>query len=300
LKDVVQAAKAISGYETPPRIMPKPFINGRYRRDGYAVELLAIDGEDGNYPVSLLLFAPDKKNEKHPAIIYLHPEGKSADAQPGGHIEQLVKKGYVVLAVDPLGIGETKHTSGRGLIDGYLGVLTGRSVVGIQAGDINRAVNFLKTIDYVDRNKIGAVAIDNLCLPLIHAASFDTSIKNSILIGSLVSYSSVALNKFYRMGVTKTAYGGVGHPFEVDFSWGVAGALKGYDLPDLIAAIAPRKVVMAGTKNHMLEVLQEPELYKEIEFPLSVFNRKAPSKFTMAPAGINIISLIDSAYTERF
>ena len=88
------------------------------------------------YCYSLLI----KKNKKHPAIIYLHPAGKSTDAHPGGYIEQLVRKGYVVLAVDPIGVGETKHTSGRGLIDGYLGVLTGRSVVGIQAGDIIRAV----------------------------------------------------------------------------------------------------------------------------------------------------------------
>ena len=300
LTDVVQAAKAISGYKAPSEIKPEPFINGRYHRNGYTVELLAINGEDGNYPVPLLLFTPDKKNKKHPAIIYLHPAGKSTDAHPGGYIEQLVRKGYVVLAVDPIGVGETKHTSGRGLIDGYLGVLTGRSVVGIQAGDIIRAVNFLKGFEYVDPNWIGAVAIDNLCLPLIHAASFDTSIKNTVLIGSLVSYSSVALNKFYRMGVTKTEYGGVGHPFEVDFSWGVAGVLRGYDLPDLIAAIAPRKVVMAGTKNHMLEVLQEPQLREELEFPLSAFNKKAPSKFTLASTGNNIISLIDSAYTERF
>jgi hypothetical protein len=63
------------------------------------------------------------------------------------------------------------------MIDGYLGVLTGRSVIGIQAGDINRAVNFLKSFAYVDPNNIGAVAIDNLCLSLIHAASFDSSIK---------------------------------------------------------------------------------------------------------------------------
>jgi hypothetical protein len=80
----------------------------------------------------------------------------------------------------------------------------------------------------------------------------------------------------------------------------VAGVLKGYDLPDLIAGIAPRKLIMAGTKNQMLEVLKEPELRKEFEFPLSVFNRKASSEFTLAPAGSNIISLVDSAYTERF
>jgi hypothetical protein len=94
-------------------------------------------------------------------------------------------------------------------------------------GDINRAVNFLKSFAYVDPNNIGAVAIDNLCLSLIHAASFDSSIKNIILIGSLVSYRSVVLNKFFKMGRTETGNGSVEHPYEFDFSWGVAGALTG-------------------------------------------------------------------------
>jgi len=298
LKDIVQSAKTISGYRVPTEIKPKAFINGRYRRDGYFIELLAINGEEGNYPIPVLLFTPVKRKEKQPAIIYLHPNGKSADAQPGGYIEQLVKKGYVVLAVDPLGVGETKQTAGRSLIDGYLGVLTGRSVVGIQAADINRAVNFLKSFAYVDPNNIGAVAIDNLCLSLIHAASFDSSIKNIILIGSLVSYRSVVLNKFFKMGRTETGNGSVEHPYEFDFSWGVAGALQGYDLPDLIASIAPRKVVMADTKNQLLEVLPESELRKELYFPISVYDKKAPRNFKLAFANPNIISLVDLSFSD--
>ena len=298
LKDVLQSAKMISGYMLPYEAKPRAFINGRYHRGAYSIELLAINGEDGNYPVTLLLFTPAKRDNKHKAIIYLHPDGKSTDAQPGGHIEQLVNKGYVVLAVDPIGVGETRQTAGRGLIDGYLGVLTGRSVVGIQAGDITRAVNFLKSLKYVDPEKIGAIAIDNLCLPLLHAASFDSSITNIILTGSLVSYSSVALNKFYRMGLTKTDYGGVGHPYEVNFSWGVAGALRAYDLPDLIASIAPRKVVMSNTKSHMTEVIAEPELRKELFFPLSVFAKKAPKNLKLLFASPNVVTLIDSSFAD--
>jgi len=298
LTDVVQSAKVISGYRPPSDIKPKAFINGRYRRDGYSIELLAINGEDDNYPIPLLLFTPAGQRKKYPAIIYLHSKGKDADAQPGGYIEQLVKKGYVVLAVDPLGIGETEHTAGRSLIDGYIGVLTGRSVVGIQAGDINRAVNFLKSINYVDTNKIGAIAFNNLCIPLIHAASFESSIKNIVLIGSLVSYRSVVLNKFYLMGVTKNENGGVEHPYEVNFSWGIAGALQGYDLPDLIASIAPRKVVMADTKNQMNEILPEEYLRKELAFTLSVFNNKAPSNFKLVLADTNLLSIIESSYAD--
>ena len=298
LQNAVASARRISGYRVPSEPQPKPFINGRYKRDGYTVELLAIKGEDGNYPIPLLLFTPSTPNKKHPAIIYLHPEGKDKDAHAGGYVEHLVKKGYVVIAADPIGIGETQQTAGRGLIDGYLGVLTGRSVVGIQAGDIVRVANFLKSIDNVDKDKIFAIAMDKLCLPLIHAASFDTSIKNVVLVGSLASFSSVALNKFYRMGVTKNENGGVEHPFEVNFSWGVADALTGYDLTDLIASIAPRKVVMADTKNQMQEVLATTELQKELCFPLSVYKRKAASNFNLVSSNGDLLSLLDSTFSE--
>jgi hypothetical protein len=44
--------------------------------------------------------------------------------------------------VDVLGVGETKNTATRGLADGYTAVLIGKSIVGIQAGDIVRVVGF--------------------------------------------------------------------------------------------------------------------------------------------------------------
>lgn len=298
LKDIVSSAMKISGYRLPSDIKPKAFINGRYRRQGYFLELLAINGEDDNYPIPILLFTPIERRKKHPAIIYLHPNGKNTDAQPGGHIEQLVKQGYVVIAVDPLGVGETKQTSGRSLIDGYIGVLTARSVVGIQAGDISRAVNFLKSLGYVDSNNISAIGINGLCLPLIHAASFDTSIKKMVLVGSLVSYSSVVLNRFYRVGLTKNENGGVEHPYEVNFSWGVAGALAAYDLPDLIASIAPRKIVMADTKNQMNEIVPDFEIRNELYFPLSVYDKKAPLNFKLALPNTNLISLVNLSFTD--
>jgi dienelactone hydrolase len=298
LKDVVASAMKISGYRRPADQNQKAFINGRYRRHGYFVELLALSGEDGNYPIPMLLFTPIERRKKHPAVIYLHPNGKNTDAQPGGFIEQLVKKGYVVIAVDPVGVGETRQTAGRSLIDGYIGVLTGRSVVGIQAGDITRAANFLKSLEYVDSGKIGAIGINDLCLPLIHAASFDTSIRKIVLVGSLVSFRSVVLNRFYRVGLTKNENGGVVHPYEVNFSWGVAGALEAYDLPDLIASIAPRKIVMADTKNQMNEIAPDSELRKELYFPLSVYDKKAPLNFKIASPNANLISLLNLSFAD--
>src|SRR4026209_1382880 len=134
LDKVTIKAKEISGYITPSTDKDGPFINGRYQRSGYTVQLDAIAGESEEYAIPILLFKPDD-NLKHPAIIYLHSKGKITDAEPGGEIEKLVKKGYIVAAADVLGVGEIKNTATRGDAEGYTAVLIGRSMVGVQAGD---------------------------------------------------------------------------------------------------------------------------------------------------------------------
>jgi len=287
LNKVKIKAKEISGYITPSRNRERPFINGKYQRDGYTVQLDAIAGESERYAIPVLLFKPDD-NLKHPAIIYLHSEGKAIDAGPGGEIEKLVKKGYIVAAADLLGVGETKHTAGRGHHLGYTAVLIGRSMVGIQAGDIVRVVNYLKDHSDVDGLKIGAIAFNEMCLPLIHAAAFDSSINNITLIGSLISYQSVAMNRHYRIGVTKRpGSDDYWHPFEIDFTWGIASVLTAYDLPDLIGCIAPRKIVLADPRDPMLEPASTQMIDKETEFPRSVYSSR------QAPGNLRILKKMD-------
>jgi len=270
-------AREISGYATPSPDKEGAFINGRYQRKGYTVELDAILGESGDYAIPVLLFKPDDSLVKHPAVVYLHSKGKITDAVPGGEIEELVKQGYVVAAADVLGMGETKHTSGRGHQDGYTEVLIGRSMVGIQAGDIIRVVNYLKSRSDVNPQKIGAIAFNEMCLALLHAAAFDSSINHISLIGSLISYQSVIMNRFYRIGITKRpGSDDYWHPYEVDFTWGIASVLTAYDLPDLMGCLAPRKIVLAGLIDSMLEPASTELISKELEFPRSVYAKRAP------------------------
>jgi cephalosporin-C deacetylase-like acetyl esterase len=270
LVNTLTKAKEISGYIAPTTNTKEAFINGRYQRDGYTVGLYAIDGE-GKYSIPFLLFIPDNRRDKNPAIIYVHPEGKITEAAPGAEIEKLVKQGYIVAAIDPLGIGETKNRATRGLADGYAGVLIGRSIVAIQAGDIARVAKYLENHKDVDNNRIGAVGKDGMCLPLIHAAAFEPLISNVTLIGSLLSYRLVAMNRFYRVGITKNEGGGLWHPYEVDFSWGIGGVLTAYDLPDLIACIAPRKVALSGIKDQMLEPASNELIDKEMQFAKTAY-----------------------------
>ncbi len=294
LNKVKIKAKEISGYKTPSRDKEGSFINGRYQRDGYTVQLDAIAGESDEYAIPILLFKPDDNLVKHPAIVYLHSKGKVTDAEPGGEIEKLVKKGYIVAAADVLGIGETTNTAARGYTDGYTAVLIGRSMVGIRAGDIVRVVNYLKNQSDVNPLKIGAIAFNEMCLALIHAAAFDSSINNIALIGSLISYQSVAMNRFHKIGITKRPNSDYWHPVEVDFTWGIASVLTAYDLPDLIGCIAPRKVLFAGITNAMLEPASAEVISEGLAFPRSVYSfKKVPQNMKTIEKTDDLTSIVN-------
>jgi cephalosporin-C deacetylase-like acetyl esterase len=295
LNRVRSRATELSGYNPPGNYSPDPFFNGRYQRQGYSVGRYAIRGE-GDYVIPLLLFVPAAVGKDRTALVYLHPQGKAAQAGPGGEIEALVRRGYVVAAVDPLGVGETKNTVIRAIADGYTGVMIGRSTVGIQAGDISRAVRYLRTLEGVDPARIGAVGIGDLCIPLIHAAALEPSIEGLVLAGSLSSYRCVAMNRIYRIGLLRHEGGGNVHPYEVDFSWGVGGALTAYDLPDLLGCMAPRRVVLSGLKNQLLRPASDQEVETDMAFPRRAYAHfGAAGNLRVVPATEDLGPLVDWA-----
>ena len=148
LREVDRQARQLSGYRDP--VPESPFFTGRYQREGYSVEKYFIKGE-GDYPLPYLLFRPDPSKEQDfqeqsELILWIHPEGKQAGAEPGGEIEQLVHQGYTVAAPDLPGTGELGPGLPRG--DSYINNVSynvlfaanqiGRSITGLRAGDINR------------------------------------------------------------------------------------------------------------------------------------------------------------------
>jgi dienelactone hydrolase len=274
LKRVLIDAKELSGYIVPID-KKEPVFRGAYQRDGYSVEMYAIEGE-GNYVIPMLLFKPYGSG-KYPAIIYINPDGKAMEASPGDHIEELVKKGFIVVLPDVIGIGETKFERPPSSDPGYPGysaVLIGRSVVGINAGDIVRVVNMLKKRNDVEYGKIGAIAIDEMCPALLHAAVFEPSISRIALLKPTVSYKTIVMNRFYKHSQS--------------FIWAVAGALTAYDLPDLIGCIAPRKVLLSELKDQMKNPASEDLINEELSFPRSVYS------FKDVPENLKVLSSYES------
>jgi hypothetical protein len=212
----------------------EPVFAGRIIRNGYTVEKYLVQGE-GDYIIPYLLFKPQKSGEKY--LIYLHPSGKSAEASAGGEIERFVFNGYTVLVPDLLGTGEMGpgNLNGDASFEGishniwYASMLIGRSITGIQAGDISRLILIIKMIS--NKARISGFARREMAAVLLHAAVFDSSIESLTLVEPFSSYRSIVMNRFYCHSYILSS---------------VPGALQEYDLPDLAAAIAPGRLVIAG------------------------------------------------------
>jgi len=244
LEKVREAAPRICGYQESDS-QPNAIYTGRYQREGYVIEKYCIQGE-ADYPIPFLLMLPDAA-EKHPVVLYLSPQGKSAEAGIGQELERFLKKGYAVLAPDLIGTGELGPGDFTG--DSYsckLGkasyniwfaqVLLGRSIVGLQAGDVSRLVQFLKARADIDSDRIAAVARAEMCPTLLHAAAFNKSISKIALIEPLISYRSMIMNRYYKPQLILTT---------------VANSLQSYDLPDLAASLAPRGLLVVNMTDQL-------------------------------------------------
>jgi hypothetical protein len=231
LPKVVDEVKKLSGYQEPHE-SSEPVFAGRLQRDGYSIEKYFLKGE-GEYVIPYLLLIPFQSNRK--MILYLHPDGKNAEASAGGEMEWFIKNGFTVLAPDLPGVGElgTGDFQGDAFIGGvshnvwYCATLIGRSIVGIQAGDIARLLT--ATQKKSGTEAIYGVAKKEMTSLLLHAASFIPALERIALVEPLTSYRSVVLNRFYHS------------PF---ISGAVPGMLNAYDLPDLAASLAPRKLLI--------------------------------------------------------
>jgi len=262
LPQVKSAAQKLSGY-VPPDGAPQAVFTGRYQRDGYCIEKYTLDGE-GEYVIPVLLMIPDE-GEKHPAVIYIHPDGKAAEAGKGGEMERLVEKGFAVLSPDLIGIGEMGAGNFRG--DSYIkdisyniwfaSILVARSIVGVQAGDVVRIVRYLESREDIAPESISAIARGEMCPVLLHAAAFEDSISKIALIEPLISYSSIVMNRYYSPQLIPAT---------------VAGALTAYDLPDLAACLAPRELLMINATDQNKERAKVELVEREMAVARSAYS----------------------------
>lgn len=259
---IVAGAKRESGYR-PPNLDDQPVMTGSSRRTGYVVERYFVKGE-GDYPIPYLQMVPAKPNGK--AVLYLHPAGKAAEGAKGKEIEWFVDRGYKVLAPDLVGIGEVgpgdasgerdfahRPNTGIGYRTWFAGMMIGRSILGVRAGDVVKLAHILKA---EGATEIVAVARGSLGPVALHAAAFTESIAGLAVLDSPASYRELATTLIYATEFIEMF---------------VPGALRSYDLPYLVAALAPRRVMVHNPLDGSAQRLGETEALAEYAVATTAF-----------------------------
>jgi hypothetical protein len=221
---------------------------GTIQRDGYSIEKLTLTPEPG-MQLPGLAFIPARPNGK--SCLYLHGESMKADAATGGPIEALVKQGHIVLAAELRGIGETetgqdKRDYGRGRFgrdvqEIFLAYLIGRSYVGMRTNDARSWAQFLAGYRTTpDRpTELHLVAVGEAAIPALHAAALDAERFASVRLRNMISSWAEVVSTPENLNQAASV---------------VHGALKHYDLPDLIELAGANKVRV----EEPLDVMGDP------------------------------------------
>ena len=198
---------------------PKRQESAVIERPGYTITETTFDTEDG-IVLKAKIFAP-KKTPSREAVLYLHENGRNADAASAGPIEKLVKEGHIVLAVDLRGVRES--------VQAFSAYVVGLSYVGMRAEDILVCARWLTEHQAAESpRQVRMIAVGNVGVPALHAAALEPDLFGSVkLIRSLISWSNIIeMKRSYDQLINA-----------------VHGALLVYDLDDLAKMLGSKVTI---------------------------------------------------------
>ena len=143
-----------------------------------------------------------------------------------------MRAGNVVLAVDPRGWGESgaEEAKKTGYAKSYQtamrALLVGRTMAGMQTGDVLRAFDYLAARHDVDSRRITVLGKGNGGVVALFVAALEPRVARVVCPGAPASYMEIVRAKM------PDGY----------FDLVAPGVLRDFDLPDVERALAPRRV----------------------------------------------------------
>ena len=207
---------------------------GTLQRGPVRIEKLTLRNAEGTV-LPALLFRP--ANTSTGLRLHLHEDGKQAEAGQGGPLEALARAGETVLAVDLRGLGELqrgKRTSGFEALfepnrkSATLAYLLGQSLAGMRTEDILACARFASD-QWNEGRPVHLTARGEAGIPALHAAALEPQLFASTrLERTLRTWTDVISTSRTRNQQANT----------------VSGALRFYDLPDLVSTLPGNKLVL--------------------------------------------------------
>jgi cephalosporin-C deacetylase-like acetyl esterase len=233
----LESVRRLTGW-SPAAGVPPLRSYGAIERPGQVIEKLIYEPEPG-IRIPALVYRGEGTGRR-PAVILVHGAGK---ASAHTEADALARQGNIVLSPDLRGFGETRAVRDNYNSDWarYFGdyessmtaMLTGKALVIQRAEDIARAVDLLVARPDVDLSRISLSARELGAVPALYVMAFDSRVHSATLERMVVSYESVIRHRIHRQ----------------QWENAVPGALRHYDLPDLVRWSGPRAVKIVEPVN---------------------------------------------------
>ncbi len=257
------------------------------QRKGYQVEKLEFISEPGIY-IPTWVFIPEKINGPQTATLYVHEAGKEADGQEFGLLEELALKGRLVIAVDIRGIGATRpgspdargggfgHLFNTETAMAYIAWYMNEELLGTRVLDVVRTVDYALSRPDVRKDGVRLVGRRAGATWALYAAALDPRITEVVAERGMLSYRSLAQVDRYLHGA---------HLF-------VRDVLLHFDLPQVAAAIADRKLTLVSPVDPMMNAAERVTVEREYEWTAAIYNKAgARDRFRIAGGSLNADNL---------
>lgn len=274
--------KGLSGFEKTPL---NARITGIIRRETFIVEKVLFESHPGFY-VTACFFIPGKRQKPGPVIIYCSGHGEIAfrgkEYQP--RIFDLVNKGFMVFAIDPVGQGERlqyvnpetnkSNIGGPTLEHSYAGaqcLLAGHSLTDYFVWDGVRAVDYLLTRKEVDPARIGITGMSGGGTQSSMIAAYDDRIYAAAIECYITSFGRLLES--------------IGPQDAEQNPW--HAIKKGFDHADLLHLRAPKPALIVTTTNDFFSIQGARESFEEAKKSYEIFGQPGNIEITedMGPHG---------------
>ncbi len=232
----------------------------KLQHDGCDVEHWTLEPEPGILlPAVLSIPQVDRPERGLPAVLVVDEDGKQHSYERG-LIDALNRAGYVTLAIDLRGMGETAGTLpgieyGPGEPDYNLsnyGLFVGRPIAGMRVFDLRCATDFLLSRPGIDASGAVLVGRGRAGFAGILAAGFDDRIRSVAAEDLLVSW--VFEEEFLGIGL----------------SYLLPRILTVADMPQLLAGISPRPLLVINPVDGRRRPVSAADAARQHEWTQSI------------------------------
>jgi pimeloyl-ACP methyl ester carboxylesterase len=252
-------------------------------REDYHIEKIELLSEPGIY-IPIWVFVPENSSRALPTVLYFNDEGMQFDGMEfqgpeasglqRGTLDVMVRQGYLVIAVDVRGIGQTGASRMSSLSCGEFGQLfnsetamayaawwMNESLLGMRVWDVMRSVDYAMQRQGVDHQHLHLIGKGRAGLWCLYAAALDDRIKNLICVDNLLSYRSLTQVDRYLYGADVF----------------VPEVLRHMDLPQIAAAVSPRPLTLIEPRNPMKEKVSTFTAESEYQWTGDIYRQMGAS-----------------------